>query len=278
MKNLAVLMICFCTLLLISACGDDKNAHSAADAAPGSTDTVYSDARGNVLTMADVNSFPVNIPPPRGLSMNVPPEARQLLQMARQHGGAGEHAEFLNAARRAAEAAPEWPRPWYDMAYSHLQREEYDLAREYFLRVDELAPEGFLYTKSALHTLDREAAGTLPAGFFKDFTGMLQEEDITEREEKLLTLTQLAPNYCPVWNALAEISNDPNQKLAYIERGLTAQCDAETYGMLQLNKAIILSGFNQKDEAVRLLGELLFNKSTTEFVRGMVRSAIRRQF
>ncbi len=278
MKNLAALLTCFCALLVISACGDEKHPKPDAAVAPGSTDTIYSDARGNVLTMADVNSFPVNIPPPRSLTMNVPPEARRLLQMARQHGAAGEQAEFLNAARRAAEAAPEWPRPWYNIAYSHLQREEYESAHEYFQRVDELAPEGFFYTKAALHTLDREVAGTLPAGFFKDFIANIQLEDLTEREEKLLTLTELAPNYCPAWNALAEISEDPNQKLAYIERGLTAQCDAETYGMLLLNKARILSGFNEKDEAVRLLGELIFNKGTTDFVRNMARSAIRQQY
>lgn len=53
------------------------------------------------------------------------------------------------------------------------------------------------------------------------------------------------------------------EKLAAIEKGLAASPDAETKGMLEINRALILEKRGQHDRAVQLLGELALDPAST---------------
>ena len=59
-----------------------------------------------------------------------------------------------------------------------------------------------------------------------------------------------------------------------IESGLDHDPDAETFGMLTLNKAAILNLCGQRDEAIGLLGELVLAANTTANVAAIAKAVL----
>lgn len=60
----------------------------------------------------------------------------------------------------------------------------------------------------------------------------------------------------PGWKAKAQTEQDLNKRLAYLERGLSANPDAETKGFLLLNKAAVLQEQGKPSEAKAILVSL----------------------
>ncbi len=88
-------------------------------------------------------------------------------------------------------------------------------------------------------------------------------------------LVKSVPQFAPAWKELASIlpDGDPNL-LATIEKGLAADPDAETKGILQINKALVLNGQGNHESAIRLLGELALDPKSTYATEQMAKVSL----
>ena len=87
--------------------------------------------------------------------------------------------------------------------------------------------------------------------------------DPTRKAELVRCLVARVPLFAPAWNDLANTLNDEVDKLAAIEKGLAASPDAETKGMLLINRALALNKAGHRDGAAKLLGELASDSEAT---------------
>lgn len=199
---------------------------------------------------------------------SVPEEAAVLHRQGRQAGERGDYKTALQLLEEASRIAPQWPYPIYDIAYTHLLLSDYDGARTYYRKTVELSPRGFFTAITALDTLTREKSGDLPVGTYAAYLSLESVDDETKKAEALRLLLSQVAAFPPAWKDLASITEDDAERLAFIEKGLAAQPDAETKGLLEINKALVVNQTGNHDAAVRLLGELALDPSstlTTEF-------------
>ena len=69
---------------------------------------------------------------------------------------------------------------------------------------------------------------------------------------------------------------DPREQLAALERGLAANPDPSTRGMLLLNKAARLQGSGDRDGAVAILRALAADPASTEQSEALAKDSLRR--
>ncbi|HET7105826.1 MAG TPA: tetratricopeptide repeat protein [Candidatus Acidoferrum sp.] len=193
----------------------------------------------------------------------LPAEASLLHQQAREAGGRGEYKEAIALLRQASERAPEWPYPVYDRAFTHLLMNDFDEARTYYRRTLELSPRGFFTAITALDTLTREQNGELPVGTYLSYLSLEWAQDAEKKAQTIREMVRAIPQFAPAWKEFAALCDDDGERLSAIEKGLAARPDAETKGMLEINKALILNLRGDKAAAVQLLGELALNATST---------------
>jgi tetratricopeptide (TPR) repeat protein len=222
---------------------------------------VFRSADGKTLTMEDLRGFTGTIRWEIA-SANVPQEATSLHDQARRAGAAGDYGEAIALLKRAATIAPQWPYPFYDMAYTFLLAKDADNARTYYRKTLELAPRGFFTAITALDTLERERTGDLPAGTYRAYLSLESLADPQEKADLLRRLTAQIPRFAPAWKDLASMLKD-TERLSAIEKGLAAAPDAETKGMLLVNKALVLNAAGDRNGAIKLLGELALDPNST---------------
>jgi tetratricopeptide (TPR) repeat protein len=187
---------------------------------------------------------------------DVPEEARALHQQARQAGGNGDYMQALALLEKASLLAPHWPYPVYDTAYTLLLLKDFNRAREWYRKTLKLSPRGFFTAITALDCLEKERKGNLPAGTYLAYLSLEWMQDPAEKARAVRQLARQAPHFAPIWRDLAALTENDSEKLAAIEQGLAANPDAETEGMLRINKALTLKRLGDHDGAVRMLGEL----------------------
>jgi tetratricopeptide (TPR) repeat protein len=192
----------------------------------------------------------------------VPPEAEALHQQGRAAGQRGDHDKALRLLSEASALAPCWPYPVYDRAFTHLLRQDWAAARADYERTIELAPRGFFKAHTAVDILRREAAGEFRPGLYLAYT-TLELMPVEERREVLRQLVEKEPGFAPGWCDWVKFAGDPPERLAVIERGLAANPDLETKGMLKLNKALVLHAAGQLQSAIDLLRELASDPDST---------------
>jgi len=193
----------------------------------------------------------------------VPREAETLHQQAREAGGHGDYEKAIALLEQASELAPDWPYPVYDRAYTHLLMDDVDGARAYYRRTLELSPRGFFAAITALDTLAREQNGDLPVGTYLAYVLLESMQDKAQRDGAVRELIKQIPQFAPAWKEFACLCDDDDERLAAIENGLAAHPDAETKGMLEINKALVLNLKGDHTAAVRMLGELALDPSST---------------
>lgn len=196
-------------------------------------------------------------------SATLPPDARLLHQQARQAGTRGDYKGAIAFLERASERAPDWPYPVYDRAYTHLLMKEFDDARRYYRKTLELSPRGFFTAITALDTLTREQNGELPVGTYLAYLSLEWVKDAEKKGRTVCEMVKVIPQFAPAWKEFAALCDDDGERLAAIENGLAARPDAETKGMLEINRALVLNLRGDKAAAVRLLGELALNAAST---------------
>jgi hypothetical protein len=200
-------------------------------------------------------------------------EAQRLHEQGRAAGSGGDPVRALELFHRAHQLAPGWPYPPYDMAFTYLLHDYLAEAELWYAKVDELAPRGFFTAKTSLDTIRRERRGELFDGFSKAFA-MLEWEPEATRREALREITARFPGFAPAWKERALLADDDGERLAALERGLAATPDDETYGMLVLNKALVLDRRGARGEAVELVRALLADPRCTAAAAAMASSTL----
>ena len=194
---------------------------------------------------------------------SVPEEAALLHRQGREAGEQGDYKKALRLLDQASQIAPQWPYPIYDIAYTYLLLNDPDRACTFYGKTVELSPRGFFTAITALDTLTREKNGRLPVGTYAAYLSLESLDDETKLAKALRLLLSDAPSFAPAWKDIASITEDDRVRLETIEKGLSAQPDAETKGMLEIQKALLLNLMGNRDAAVRLLGELALDPDST---------------
>lgn len=198
-----------------------------------------------------MNSHPINT------------AAKKLHEEARVLGQSGQYDESIRKLEAAMDLEPTWAYPVYDLAFTYLLKGDSAKALQFYQKTDELQPKGFFTTKTALYTLEGEKAGKFPSGLYMAYLQIEWTEDANEKFQIVRTITDHVPDFAPAWKELANFVDDNIQRLNVIDTGLSKTPDAETLGILLINKAIILDDSGKKEEAKKILGELIFSTATT---------------
>jgi hypothetical protein len=114
-----------------------------------------------------------------------------------------------------------------------------------------------------LDALERESKGDLPAGTYLAYLSLEWMDDAGRKAEAIRHLVKRVPGFAPAWKEQAMHVESDAEKLAAIEKGLAANPDGETKGILMINKALIRDQSGAHDGAVRLLGELALDPAST---------------
>src|SRR5438445_6145069 len=88
-------------------------------------------------------------------------------------------------------------------------------------------------------------------------------EDAAKKEHAVREMVKLIPQFAPAWKEFGSLCDDDGERLTAIEKGLAANPDVGTKGMLNINKALVLNLKGNHDDAVRLLGQLALDPNST---------------
>jgi len=235
---------------------------------------VFQDADGRNLTLEELKGVEGWVPFEVMVAGKIPAEARALHERARKIGASGDHRGSMTLLDEAARLAPDWPYPAYDRAFAHLLLGEFSAALEWYKKTVELSPRGFFTALTAVDVLTREQAGEFPAGTYRAYLSVEWINDPAERAALLRTLVGRFPRLAPAWRDLSSLINEPEERLAAIERGLACDPDAETRGRLQIDKALILDGRGMHEAAMAILGELALDPRSTLATEHMAKVAM----
>lgn len=169
--------------------------------------------------------------------IQIPEKVKLLHDLAREKGQAGAYNEAVGLLEQAIAVAPNWAYPYYDLAFTYLLMGEREKAFLNYKKVDELEPLGFFTAKTAIWCLERESDGSFPEGLYASFV-MLEWQDKEAQKSISEQLTDKFPNFAPAWKLKASFTESFQDKIECLHKGLTAKPDAETHGMLLINKVI----------------------------------------
>lgn len=234
---------------------------------------VFRSADGSTLTLDELESATGSIKYELVADGDVPDEARALHERGRQAGGRGDYKESVALLTQAAKLAPGWPYPIYDRAFTYLLMKDFDAARTDYLATVALAPRGYFTAITSADLLVREKKGELPAGTCLAYSVLEWVDDPADKAKQLRQLVARVPRLAPAWKDLASLTEDDTEKLKLIEKGLAAQPDAETRGMLQINKALVLEKSDHA-AATRLLGEVALDPKSTIGTAEMAKTSL----
>ena len=224
---------------------------------------VFRDSSGRVLTRDELQRFTGRasweIPDER----EVPAAAQELHQRGRDAGARGDYDRALSLLAEAAALAPAWPYPTYDAAFTHLLKGDFAAALERYRHTVALAPRGFFTALTAVWTLEREEAGTLPTGTYLAYAQLEWMPDAEQKETYIRQLLSQSPDFAPAWKELVFLLTDADERQSAIDAGLAANPDPETRGILLINRAILLFNAGEQDEAVRILGSLALDPESS---------------
>lgn len=259
MRTMRVTNLVVIIAIVAAAQGCDREAKS--DASSGGA-VVYRSSDGRVISRKVLEKVSGTFKYEIVGGEDVPPEAHELHQQARAAGSRGEYDSAVALLRRASEAAPRWPYPVYDLAHTYLLKGDFESARVYYRKTLELSPRGFFTAITALDTLEREHSGELPAGLYRAYLS-LEWMEASDRANLVRQMPERQPGFAPGLKERALLADEVAERLEWIERGLAANPDAETKGILLINKALSLNQRGEKDAAVKLLGELALDPQST---------------
>ena len=226
---------------------------------------VFRAADGRTLTLDELESAGGPIKYAILGDEDVSADARSLHERGRQAGGSGDYKKAVALLTQASKLAP---RCRIRVPRSGVHAPPHEGLRR---RADRLSGDGGAGAARILHRdhLRRPARareeGELPVGTCLAYSLLESVDDPADQAKQLRELVGRVPRLAPAWKDLAHLTEDPTKKLALIEKGLAAQPDAETRGMLQINKALLLHGKDERDHAsaIRALGELALDPRST---------------
>jgi hypothetical protein len=111
--------------------------------------------------------------------------------------------------------------------------------------------------------LKKNSTKPTPEGLYVYLVSHEWEENDDDKRALLREILDVAPDLGAAYQKLANLTEDKHERLALIETGLSCDPDAETAGMLQLNKAAIVNLDGRRTEAIDLLARLILAPDTT---------------
>ncbi len=189
--------------------------------------------------------------------------ANQLHQEARFYGQQGKYDLSIQKLSEAIQIEPEWAYPYYDLAFTYLLKNEFDLSLKFYKKTDQLMPKGFFTTKTAIYTLEGEEKEIFPKGLYLYYMQIEWSETEREKLEIAKNITKKVPTFAPAWKELSNFLEDPIERLEVINEGLKLMPDDETKGILMINKSLIFDSLNRTDESVAILENLIVSSDTT---------------
>ncbi|MEO0794276.1 MAG: hypothetical protein AAFX93_03885 [Verrucomicrobiota bacterium] len=263
MKFVLLCPIVVVAALLLAACGKKEDAPTVE----------YIDEDGTITT--DINAVDDGTVEFRMRGEGQIPEVAQAYhEQARMVAQTGDYAQAIDLLEKAISNAPDWAYPHYDMAFTYLLINEQGRSLEKFRDVDNMEPEGFFTTKTAIWSLEKEVTGEFPAGLYLAYT-MLEWEP---EENKLMVVNQMVekyPAFAPGWKEKALQTEDFVERIDYIDKALSLNPDLETYGILQVNKAVTLALMERDKEAKELLEALVVGDQSTKSTLAIAQEALK---
>jgi tetratricopeptide (TPR) repeat protein len=217
----------------------------------GKEKIIFKDSLGHLLKEADLANVTGEVSYEVIDNKMIDPRAKSLHEEARKLGQSGNYDLAIAKLEQAIQIQPDWAYPVYDLAFTWLLKQDFDKALAFYKKTDELEPKGFFTAKTAIYSLEGEKAGKFPQGLY------------TKKLQLAKAIIDKTPDFAPAWKALAVLSNSKEEREKAIEQGLSKEPDAETKGILLINKAIILNESGKKEEATKLLGNLIFSSDAT---------------
>ena len=235
---------------------------------------IFKDSKGRVLTQQDLEGRSGNFRFEIIGRDKVPPEADALHQAARKAGSSGEYHKALNLLDQASKLAPKWPYPVYDSAFTYLLMRDFEKARQFYQKTIEISPRGFFTAITALNTLTKEKNGKLPSGTYLAYTSLEWIDDPVKKESSIRALVTQLPSFAPGWKELSFIQRDDSETLKSITKALECDPDAETKGILTINKALILHRKGHQSDAIALLANLALDPGSTYATEHMAKATL----
>lgn len=243
-------------LLAISSCHSQRTMNTQ-------DKIIFKDSSGHILQEADLANVTGQVNYEMPGKKNVSPEASTLHQEARALGQAGKYDLSISKLQQAITLEPDWAYPVYDLAYTYLLKGDFSNALEYYRKTNALSPQGFFTAKTALYALEGEERGIFPKGIYLAYLQIEWANDATQKLEIATAITEKVPDFAPAWKELACLQKNDAAREKAIEQGLSRNPDADTKGILLINKAILLNNQGKKEAAIQLLGNLIFSPDTT---------------
>jgi tetratricopeptide (TPR) repeat protein len=204
----------------------------------------------------------------------VPAEAQRLHNDARKKGEAGDYQSALALLGQAAKVAPDWPYPYYDMAFTYLLQGDQSNAFWHYKETDRREPKGFFTTKTALWTLEREEKGIFPKGTYLAYVS-LEWAEPKKRGEMIGQMITNLPAFAPAWKERALLV-EGNESSALFDKALSLDPDPETRGICMLNKAATLESDGRTSEARQIVEKLLQDDSSTIGTKALAKEFLKK--
>lgn len=246
------------TIIFSCSCQNTSNKTN-----PEKDSIVFKDKQGHTITEKELSTYTGQANYEVMDNQNIDATAKILHNEARELGQAGKYDLSIAKLEQAIKIQPNWAYPTYDLAYTYLLKGDFDNALKFYRKTNELKPKGFFTAKTALYTLEGEQSGKFPKGLYTAYMQIEWTYDSNKKLEIAKTITEKVPDFAPAWKELANLLNENTEKLKAIEQGLAKNPDAETKGILEINKAILMNESGKTEEAKQLLGNLIFSTDAT---------------
>jgi tetratricopeptide (TPR) repeat protein len=257
-------------LLTVFSCNTNQSVSEQSD-----SNIIFKDSLGNTISKNDLENVTGNVNYEIMGSKRVDPKAESLHQEARKLGQSGEYDLSISKLKEAIEIQPEWAYPTYDLAFTYLLKGDYENALIFYKKTNELEPKGFFTAKTAVYALEGEKSGKFPTGLYGIYLQIEWTDNESKKFEIAKTITEKVPDFAPAWKDLANLLDDRAEKLKAIEQGLSKKPDAETMGVLIINKALVLDMDGKKEEAQKILGNLIFSSEVTTGNKELAKFALK---
>lgn len=259
--NTSIPYILLATLCL-GACNNESSTTPKVENETPVSQMVFTDSLGNQITKEELSK----VSGPFNYSLvgieNVSQHAKNLHNEARTYGQEGNYAKAIELLTKAHQEAPKWPYPVYDLAYTYLLQDDFKNALTYYQLTDDLSPRGFFTSKTALYTLKKEAKGEFKQGLYKMYISLEWIQSPQEKMEMIQLMLSDFPTYPPIWKEYAYMLDGEN-RLKAIKTGLKLNPDTETKGLLLLNKALLLKQSGERQKAMDILTQIIFDAQST---------------
>lgn len=252
----------FVSLILLTACNDSTNTTNN-DRQKQNTDLIFKDSLGHTISLEDLNAANGKLNFELKEDKKINPEAQALHNEARTLGQSGNYDQSIKKLNEAIKIQPDWAYPYYDLAYTYLLKSDFEKAVKFYQKTDSLEPKGFFTAKTALYALQGEEIGKFPKGIYLSYLQIEWTESLAKKMEIARTLTEKFPDFAPAWKELSVLLDNKEERMKAIEKGLSKHPDAETEGILLINKAVILSNSGKTEEVKQILGKMIFSEKTT---------------